>query len=75
MQLFDALDRMTYIHKLIQQESTGSIDEFALRLHVCRRQLYYILEGLKIKGADIQYDRIRRTYYYVNDFDPLKADF
>lgn len=71
MQLFETIDRLHRIHKLIRREATGTADEFAERLHLKRRQLYNILEEFKIYGADIKYDRYRCTYYYANDFEIL----
>jgi len=53
---------------MILQEQTGTPDEFAERMKICRRQLYYQLKELKGRGATVKYDRIRRTFYYDGDF-------
>jgi predicted DNA-binding transcriptional regulator YafY len=71
MQLFDTIDRVHRIHKLIQREATGTADEFADRLHIRRRQLYNILEEFRDYGAEIKYSRTKCSFYYANDFDVL----
>ncbi|OAV66777.1 hypothetical protein Barb6_02516 [Bacteroidales bacterium Barb6] len=69
MKLLEKMERVCRIHKLLKLEATGTSDEFAERLNLKRRQVYNILEELREIGADIQYDTVRRTYYYGNDFD------
>jgi predicted DNA-binding transcriptional regulator YafY len=71
MQIFETIDRVQRIHKLIQREATGTADEFAERLHLKKRQIYNIMEEFKDYGAKIKYSRTKCTYYYVNDFDVL----
>ncbi|WP_459188345.1 helix-turn-helix domain-containing protein [Parabacteroides sp. APC149_11_2_Y6] len=69
MQLFKTIDRACQIHALIQKEATGTPDEFAKRLHISRRLLYYLLDELKDVGAEIEYNRRKSTFYYANDFE------
>jgi predicted DNA-binding transcriptional regulator YafY len=69
MTLFEAIDRIDRIHRLIQMEATGNADEFAERIHLKKRHLYNIIEEFKSRGADIQYNREKLTYYYANEFD------
>jgi len=57
------------VHELIQQERTGSPDEIADILQISRGQLYKMINSLKDYGASIEYDRIRRTFYYTGTFD------
>lgn len=73
MQLYKIIDRLRYIHKLIEQESTGNPEELAQLLHLSRSQLYNILDELKSYGADIAYSRTNRTFFYVNHFE-MKID-
>ncbi|GHT10456.1 hypothetical protein FACS189426_10710 [Bacteroidia bacterium] len=68
MNPFDVINRLYDIHKLIQQENTGTPDEFAQQFHLSRRQLYNIREVLTDYGAIIKYSRTRHTFYYANDF-------
>ncbi len=67
MTLFQQIDRMAYIHDLIYNESTGSPDSFARKLRLNKRQLFNILEEMRIMGIDIRYDRTRKTYCYCGD--------
>jgi len=69
MPLFETIDRIHRIHKLIQREATGTPDEFAKRFHLKRRQLYNILDEFKDYGANIRYSRTKSTFYYANDFE------
>jgi predicted DNA-binding transcriptional regulator YafY len=69
MDVFEKTDRLYEIHKLIQQENTGTPDEFAKRFLLSRKQVYNIMESLKERGAVIKYSRIRCTFFYFNDFE------
>ena len=69
MQLFESIDRAQRIHQFIRTESTGTPCEFAQRLGISRRQLYYCLEEFKDFGAQIMYNRIKSTFYYANNFE------
>lgn len=40
MQLFETIDRAKRMHGLIQHEATGDPQQFAERLHLCRRQFF-----------------------------------
>lgn len=71
MQLFESIDRAQRMHQLIRSESTGTPCEFAERLGISRRQLYYLLEELKGFGAQIMYSRVNNTFYYANNFEFL----
>ena len=71
MQLFESIDRAQRIHRFVQNESTGTPSEFAERLQISKRQLYYHLEELKDFGAQIMYNRAKGSFYYVNKFEFL----
>jgi predicted DNA-binding transcriptional regulator YafY len=68
MDNFERIDRLYDIHRLIQREETGVPDDLAEKLHLCRRQMYNLREELISYGAKIEYSRIRRTFFYRNDF-------
>lgn len=68
MALFDTINRAERIHRLIRSESTGTPCEFAKKVNLSRRQLYNLLGEFKDFGAEIKYDRMRGSFYYVNDF-------
>jgi hypothetical protein len=69
MFIINEIYRIKTLHRLIQMQNTGTPDELAERLHICRRQLYNILDELKELGAEISYSRNNYTFYYKNDFD------
>ena len=71
MYLFESIQRISRIHKLIQREATGTPEEFADRLHISKRTLYLILEEMRSFGADIRYNRFRQTYYYAGGFEVI----
>jgi hypothetical protein len=63
------IERLYRVHRLIQQEATGTPDEFAELFHIKRRQLFYLLCELREYGAEIEYNTADCTYYYTHDFD------
>ena len=73
MKLFEQIERLRLIHKLIDNEKTGCPDYFARRLGVSKRQLYNIIDDLRLSGAPIRYDSSINSYRYEQDFI-LKID-
>ena len=69
MYFIEELKRIQKIHQLISCQCTGSPDELAASICVSRRDLYYILHGLKKMGAKICYSRTKKTFYYTNRFN------
>ncbi|NOU16320.1 MAG: DNA-binding protein [Bacteroidales bacterium] len=64
MKIFEYIDRINLMHKLIYNRKTGTPDEFAARLGIGRTRLYVIIDELKSKGAPIIYSKIGNTFYY-----------
>lgn len=62
------IDRIIKIHKLIEQQATGTPAEFAALVKISRRQLYNIIEEFKINGAKIKYSRTSHTFFYEEEF-------
>lgn len=62
------LNRLQYIDQLIRQKRTGNAEEFAEKLGVSRRQIYYWLEDLKDLGLDISYDRFAQSFIYQKPY-------
>ncbi|WP_088341198.1 helix-turn-helix domain-containing protein [Robiginitalea sediminis] len=62
------IERITRLHHLIRMEFTGTPGEIAERLEVSDRTVYYLLDQLRDYGAQIKYDRSRRTYFYEEEF-------
>ncbi|MBK7107400.1 MAG: hypothetical protein IPH62_19205 [Ignavibacteriae bacterium] len=63
------LERIKKINKLIKNQQTGNSNDFALKLNICRRQLFNIIEYLRAIGAPIKYNKKMETFYYDNDFN------
>lgn len=68
MTLFQQIDRVKYIHHLINCRATGEPGNFAEKLNLSRRQLYNLLDELKDFGAAIKYSRMEQTFYYELPF-------
>ena len=66
--IFKQLNRLQQIDQLIRQKRTGNAKEFARKLGLSRRQVYYILEELKSMGLDIVYDRYIESYLYLRPY-------
>ena len=76
MKLFDYVNRMNLLNKLLKDRKTGTPKQLAKRLGLSVSRLYVIMEDLKIKGAPICYCRQIQSYYYTQAFEiSLKADF
>lgn len=65
MKLFEHIERINLLHKLIEQKRTGNPEDLAKRLDISASRLYCILDDLKLMGAPIEYSRQLRTYYYA----------
>ena len=68
MNFIDDLKRLRKVHELIIGQNTGSPDNLAESICVSRSELYYILRELKKMGAQICYDRRKRSFCYSNNF-------
>jgi hypothetical protein len=62
-------ERIKYVHKQIQEEKTGTPDDFAKKLNISRSQLYNIIETLKEYDAPIKYNKKANSFYYTKSFD------
>ena len=63
----DALRRFYQMHELILQENTGTPDQFAKHLKISRRLLYSTIGHFNDFGCSVQYNRIRKTFFYGNN--------
>ena len=61
----EPLSRLEYLDDLINRKATGPPSELATKLQVSQRWVYEQIKILKDRGAPIQYDRKRRSYYYA----------
>lgn len=69
MNIQNEIYRRQKMHQLLLHSNTGTPEEFAMKLHVSKRQLYNLLDELRGLGASISYSRKSKTYYYVTNFD------
>jgi biotin operon repressor len=69
MKVFEFLDRISMMHRLVQRRGTGSPCELARQLGVSRTSLYELIDELRSRGAPILYSKSSRTFYYSEPFD------
>ena len=69
MKVFEYLDRISRMHRLVEHGSTGSPEELACRLGVSRTSLYELIDELRSRGAPIYYSKAAKTFYYSEPFD------
>lgn len=63
------IERMEKLHGLILREITGDSLDLSIKLGVSRRMVNYYLQEFRDYGARIAYSPVRKTYYYLNDFE------
>lgn len=68
MKLFQYIDRINLLDKLIRQRRTGTQSELAVRLGLSVSRLARIIEYLRDIGAPITFDKSLNTYYYEKDY-------
>jgi predicted DNA-binding transcriptional regulator YafY len=59
--------RIEFVNYLIKKKATGNLDNLAKKNNISKRAMTDFLNQLRDMGADIKYDRIRRTYYYAKN--------
>jgi hypothetical protein len=69
MKVFEYIDRINLMHKLINEHRTGNPDDFAARLGIRRTRLYEVIDELKSRDAPILYSKSGNTFYYQTPFD------
>jgi len=67
--MFEYLDRISTMNKLMKNGKTGSPNEFAVMLGVSRSSLYEMIDELRSRGAPISYSKSLRTFRYEEPFD------
>jgi predicted DNA-binding transcriptional regulator YafY len=69
MKLFEYLDRISIMHKLVSRQKTGTPEELAHRLGVSRTTLYELIDELRSRGAPIAYSKSAKTFFYRQPYD------
>jgi len=69
MKVFEYLDRINRMHKMVVRQRTGTPSEFALQLGVSRTTLYEMIDELRSRGAPISYSKSLKTFFYNEPFE------
>ena len=69
MKVFEYLDRISLLHKLVSGERTGTPEELARRIGVSRTTLYELIDELKSRGAPIEYSKSAKSFFYSQPYD------
>ena len=69
MKVFEYLDRISMMHKLVSRQRTGTPEEFANQLGVSRTSLYELIDELRSRGAPIAYSKSAKTFFYRQPYD------
>ena len=67
MKFIDKKEKIDYLLKLIQNESTGNVRDLSDRIHVSTRTLFRYIDYLRNIGYQISYCLRRETYYLIQD--------
>lgn len=62
------LDRLQYMDQLIRQQRTGNATEFGRKLGLSRRQVYNLLEELRLLGIELEYNRSLKSFIYLKSY-------
>ena len=66
MNAIKQLERIQQIIRLIKHEKTGTPEEFANSLQIGKRRLYEHLDDFREMGVQVDYSKLRNTYYFSN---------
>ena len=69
MKVFEYLDRIGRMHRMLTRQATGTPSEFAHQLGVSRTTLYDMIDELKSRGAPISYSKSLCTFFYTEPFE------
>lgn len=74
MSFLKYIERAKRMDDLIRRRATGTPDEFAQKLGICKSMLMNNLAEIKEMGAPIKYDFVCKTYFYSKN-GRLKFEF
>lgn len=69
MKIFEYLDRISRMHRMLIRRRTGTPSEFASQLGVSRTTLYEMIDELKSRGAPISYSKSSCTFFYAEPYE------
>lgn len=65
MKVFEFVEVVARFHQYMMRGNTGDASSFAEKLGISRATLFNLINELKGYGIEIEYSRMRQTYYYV----------
>ena len=69
MKVFEYLDRISMMHKLVTRQKTGTPEEFARQMNISRTTLYELIDELRSRGVPIAYSKSAKTFFYRQPYD------
>ena len=69
MKVFEYLERISMMHKLVTRQKTGTPEEFAKRMNISRTTLYELIDELRSRGVPIAYSKSGKTFFYRQPYD------
>lgn len=75
MSLVKTSNRLEFVNYLLKKKTTGDLETFARRNGLSKRAMTDFLRQMKEMGADIRYDRQRRSYYYGRNGEMTSCKF
>ncbi|MGN6495644.1 MAG: hypothetical protein ACTHLE_26880 [Agriterribacter sp.] len=67
MSLLKAIKRLEYANFLIRKKATGDLETFARKMKLSKSAVKEILHEMRALGANIKYNKVRKSYYYEED--------
>lgn len=65
----ERLLKLDRLHQLIRRRGTGTPNELAERLDVCKRTVHNLIDALRDLGAPVAYCPNRCSYYYEYEIE------
>ena len=69
MNLHDRFLQLNRLCDLVRRKATGTPNQLAEKLQISRGTVYKLLEELESYGAEIEYDRSRKCFYFAKEMD------
>jgi predicted DNA-binding transcriptional regulator YafY len=66
MGYIDYIERIKKMDDLIRNEQTGNADELAVKMEVSRATVFNYIEVLKSMGAQIEFNKKSKTFFYLD---------
>lgn len=68
MTFIDQVNTLKRIDGLVRRKATGTPEQLSDRLALSRASVYRYIATMKELGAPIDYCKLRRTFYYKQDY-------